>query len=396
MSASRPLRLMIVIGTMSGGGAERQVIEILKHLDRTKFQPFLYLATKTGELLSEVPSDVPIFSYWNESPESWSRSILKSLRLTRLSRYWHLARILREHQIDVVYDRTYLATLDAAGGTWFRPTPRISCCVADPELELELHSRRMPRLARWFARFAYSRASLVLANSNDLRLQIINSFRLPPNHVRTFYNLVDFERIERLSNEFVPPVATEPFLVVTSGRLHHKKGQDYLLEAIKILVHSQKRNLHLVIFGQGEFEEKLQDIIRTHQLEPFVTLAGFVSNPFPWYKHARLFVLPSLSEGLPNVLIEAIACRTPVLSTDCPSGPREILDGGRCGHLVPPGDSKTLADAIADCMDRESHWQSFTQPAYDRLKSMCELNRGIKNLEEVLESIARYRESCVD
>jgi glycosyltransferase involved in cell wall biosynthesis len=354
---------------MGGGGAERQVVEILKHLDRSRFLPALYLAHRTGELLSEVPSDVSIHSFWEGFAGTVRSKVHFVLGTTFLARWRHLARVLAEEQIDVIYDRTYLATLDAAGATWFRRTPRVSCCVVDPEPELRLHARRSRTLAWRFARSAYSRASLVLANSDGLCERVIQYFQLPPDHVRTFYNLIDFDRIERRAAEFIPDVPREPFLIVTSGRLHAQKGQRFLLEAIRELVRERNRDVRLVVLGQGELEAEFGDFVAVHKLQQHVMLAGFVANPLPWYKHARLFVLPSLYEGLPNALIEAVACGTPVLSTDCPSGPSEILDGGRTGHLAPPGDSRALAEAIIQCMDNYPAWQSLTAAASERVRS---------------------------
>ena len=132
----RRLRVLFAIGSMGGGGAERQVVEILKHLDRSRFEPVLYLGRRSGELLSEVPADVPIYSFWDGFLKSWSSRVHRVLRTVPLVRWRHLARLLASERIDVVYDRTFLATLDAAAACWFRPTPRVSCCVADPDFEL--------------------------------------------------------------------------------------------------------------------------------------------------------------------------------------------------------------------------------------------------------------------
>src|SRR4051812_921383 len=120
MPSNTRIRVLFVIGSMGGGGAERQVLEILKRLDRTRFEAVLYLANKQGELLPEVPPDVPVFAFWDGLPESRVRRIFRQLKLTRLMRQIYLAQVLRQQRIDVIYDRTYLATLDAAGGCALR------------------------------------------------------------------------------------------------------------------------------------------------------------------------------------------------------------------------------------------------------------------------------------
>lgn len=393
-AATSRIRVLFVIGTMGGGGAERQVIEILKRLDRTRFEPFLYLAMKQGELLSDVPADVPIHAFWDGQPEPLSRRILRWLKLTRIVRYAHLAHVLRERKIDVVYDRTYLATLDAAGGCFLRPTARISCCVVDPEPELLLHTRISKGFSWWFARRAYASADVVLANSDGLRNRLIEYFKLDPDQVRVLYNLLANIRDPLLSDR--PTRLTNsgrPFLIVSSGRLHPQKGQIYLLQAILDLIKQQQRSVRLVILGQGESEPVLRDFIRTHDLEPSVELAGFVSNADDWYRQADLFVLSSLYEGMPNSLIEAVACGAPALSTDCPSGPFEILDGGKCGRLVPPADSAALAAAIADAMDHHEDWMARAELARKRVLKLFDPEAGIQRLEQLLEQTARSKSS---
>jgi glycosyltransferase involved in cell wall biosynthesis len=107
-----------------------------------------------------------------------------------------------------------------------------------------------------------------------------------------------------------------------------------------------KRKMHLVILGEGEERARIERLIRELGIENDVYLPGFVENPFAWMARASVFVLASAWEGFSNVLLEALACGCTVVSTDCPSGPREILADGKFGYLVPVGDDTALADAI--------------------------------------------------
>jgi glycosyltransferase involved in cell wall biosynthesis len=388
-AATRRLRVLFVIGTMGGGGAERQVIEILRLIDRSRFEPQLYLATRTGELLANVPADVPIHAFRDESPETWTQKFVRRCKLSPLMRYLHLARVLRRERIDVIYDRTYRATLDSAGATWFRPTPRLSCCVVDPQPELELHAKRQRRFVRQIARSAYRRASLVLANSAGLRERVIEYFHLAPDQVVISRNLLDLDRLESLANEPLPTeVSREPFLLVAAGRLHVQKGYRYLLEAIDELVHRRQRQLRLIILGTGELKVELEEFVRTHGLQDQVTFAGFVANPLPWFRQAKLFVLPSLFEGLPNSLLEAVACGTPALATDCPSGPNEILEEGRLGSLVTPADSMALAEAIQAAMDNYPEWQQRAVEARESVRQRYDAKIGIRDLETLIARVA--------
>jgi glycosyltransferase involved in cell wall biosynthesis len=390
---SARLKVLFVIGTMSGGGAERQVIEILKHLDRARFEPLLYLATRAGELLDQVPADVPIHSFRDGATESTGDALARKLKLSPLLRYLHLAKVLRRERIDVIYDRTYRATLDAAGATWFRPTPRVSCCVIDPQPELELHAGRS-RIVWRLARSAYRRASLVLANSEALRQRVIDYFQLPADRVARCQNLLSLDELDRRAAEPAsgyPAVSENVFTIVTAGRLHPQKGFSYLLEAIRDLVYDRHRSLHLSILGTGEQEAELRDQIRSCGLESNVTLAGFVPNPVAWFRQSRLFVLPSLYEGFPNALLEAVACGTPALSTDCHCGPAEILDHGRRGTLVPPANAKALADAIESVMDTYPDCQLRAMAARDDVRSRYDASSGIRELEDDLQRVVSAR-----
>lgn len=390
--ATRRLRVLFVIGTMSGGGAERQVIEILRLIDRSRFEPLLYLATRTGELLGCVPRDVPVFAFRDEAPETWTQTLIRRCKLSPLARDLHLARVLRCQRIDVIYDRTYRATLDAAGATWFRRTPRISCCVVDPQPELEMHARRNRGLVWKIARSAYRRASLVLANSTGLRERVMEYFRLPPGHVAISRNLLDLDRLDRLANEPLPTnSSSDPFLLVAAGRLHAQKGYHYLLEAINQLVNQRQRQLRLLILGTGELRSELEEFVRAHDLQQHVTFAGFVANPLPWFRRAKLFVLPSLFEGLPNSLLEAVACGTPALATDCPSGPSEILEDGRLGGLVAPADSDALAEAIQAAIDCYPEWQQRAVLARESVRQRYDAATGIRELESLIERVAVNR-----
>ena len=380
------LRVLFAIGALSGGGAERQVVEILKHLDRTRFVPLLYLIFKEGELLPEVPADVPILAFW----ERHRRLRLKVPGVLHWLRHRDLMDVLREQQVDLLYDRTYLMTLITAGPARALATPRVAGCVDDPEAELPMHSKVCVRFSRWKARRAYRQAACVLANSDGLRQRLLKSFRLPDEHVRVQPNVLDLERIDRLSSAECSRFERTRFHIVSMGRLHFQKGYQYLLAALDEIVH--RRNHPEVLwhlFGTGPFEGELRSMIAERKLGEHVRLEGFEPNPFPCLRAAQLFCLPSLNEGLPNVLIEAAACRVPILAADCPSGPREILDGGRLGTLVPPADAPALVEAIDDCLSNYPAWESRVAAARRHVEERYSLAAGMQRLESLLETVAR-------
>lgn len=379
------LKVLVAICTMDGGGAEHQVIAILNHLDRRRFTPLLYLLNDCGELISEVPGDVPVFSLSKRMPHArrpfpgWSQCAGR----------WDLACVLAEQQVDVIYDRTYRMTLIAAGATRFCAVPRVAACVADPEVELRQHARISIGLSRWNARRAYRRASIVAANSHGLRQRVIDYFQLPPEHVTVLPNLVDVNRIDRLAESGAPPFEPGRFHIVSVGRLHPQKGYQHLLSAIDLLVNRLgQREICWHLLGTGPEEPVLRSEVAARGLTGHVRFEGFLHNAFSSIRAANLLCLPSLNEGFPNVLAEAAVCRTPILAADCPSGPREILDGGRLGRLVPPANTQALADAILDCIVHPATWQARTEAARQHVETHYALAAGMSQLQELLERAA--------
>jgi len=142
-------------------------------------------------------------------------------------------------------------------------------------------------------------------------------------------------------------------VVLGVGRLLRSKGFATLIEAFRAV--TLNMSCRLVILGEGAERPVLEQLVRDLSLEDRVSLPGFVVNPLPFMRSARVFVLSSEYEGMPNSLLQAVACGTAVVSTDCKSGPREILRDGRLGRLVPVNDSRAMAGAILEAIDVGAH-----------------------------------------
>ena len=382
------LRVLLAIGEMSGGGSQRQLLGILQRLDRRRFAPQLYVLRPGGDLLPEVPSDVPVHSFQArtggrfEGNAWWQR--IRAFR----ERIGDLAALLAEQQIDVVYDRTYHMTLITAGATRRRPTPRISVIVTDPRQDFETNRERFRGVKRWLLTRAYRSAEQVACVSEGVRQAAIDYYGLSPSKVITLGNFFDIERIDKLLQGPLPPQDVKPpgrFEIVAAGRLHAQKGFAYLLEAIRMLVAERGRTqLHLRILGSGPLEAELRAFVARHELQPHVTLVGFCLNPLPYFRQADLFCLSSLYEGMPNALVEAMLAGVPVLATDCKSGPREILRSGEFGRLVPPADARALANAIEDALQNPEVWRRTTAIAHMHIERAYSPTAGMQRLEQLL------------
>ena len=174
----------------------------------------------------------------------------------------------------------------------------------------------------------YGRSDLIVAASEGIKADLADNFSLPLDKIKVIYNPCDLEYIAKKSEEVLDPQEQAFFeqgeTLVTVGSLTRQKGQWHLIRALAE-VRKSRPGVKLVILGEGELRSSLSDLIVYMELINAVKLAGFVDNPFKYMSRAALFVLPSLYEGFPNVLVEAMACETAVVASDCPSGPREIL-----------------------------------------------------------------------
>ena len=172
-----------------------------------------------------------------------------------------------------------------------------------------------------------------------------------------------------------------------------EKGHKYLLEALDVLVNQRgHRELLWHVVGVGPLEEDLKAEVSRRGLGAHVHFAGFQRNPYPFYRHSHLFCLPSLHEGFASVLMEALAVNLPVLSADCPSGPNEVLDHGRCGRLVPPADSAALVEAIEDCLTNREAWRDRTTAGRLWVNQTFSMEAGVARLEDLFDSVIERRQ----
>jgi glycosyltransferase involved in cell wall biosynthesis len=223
------------------------------------------------------------------------------------------------------------------------------------------------RRDRWlpaFVRRTYPRAEAVVGVSSGVARDLISQQGVPAHKVSVIHNpVVD----NALLAAAAAPVSHTWFgtgsarVLVASGRLTPQKDFPTLLEAFRLL--RSKVPARLIILGEGEERGRLAALRDAMGLSGEVDLPGFVENPYGYMSRADAFVLSSRWEGLPTVLIEALACGCPVVATDCPSGPREILQGGKYGELVTVGDAAALCEAMARVLQTRPGRQALREHA---------------------------------
>lgn len=218
--------------------------------------------------------------------------------------------------------------------------------------------RSSRKTRRWFraVKRRFRRANSLIPVSQGGADHLINTFGLARETVHSIPNPVfgaDVRpRCEKAVDHdwLLPENRNSTPVVLGAGRLVKAKDFATLIRAAALLL--ERRPCRLLILGEGPLRTDLEELTAALGLQEYVQLPGWVDDPMPYMARADLFVLSSQNEGLGNVLIEAMAAGCPVVSTDCPSGPREILEGGRLGPLVPAEDPKKLANAMGDTLDR--------------------------------------------
>ncbi len=388
-AVSQPVRVVFAVGSLAGGGSEKQVLRILQHLDRTRFRPFLYLIQREGELLERLPDDVPVRAYWSERrapPVNWPGRL-------HTSQVRHLQQVLVDWQADVLYDRTLPMALVTGPAAARAGVPRVSVVVSDPQQDFAASAGRFKLLKQRLLRRAYHQAACVVAVSEGVRRSVLQRYRLAPERVVVLPNLYDFDEMDRLAEQPTVRLAPGHLHVVAVGRLQAEKGFDVLLRAFQHLqAAALPAPVQLHLLGSGPDEPHLKQLAGELGLADRVHFHGFQHNPYGFLRQASVFCLSSRYEGFPNVLVEALACGTPVVATDCPSGPREILADGRFGQLVPVDDAPALAKALAGVLTDAERARAVAAEARKHVRSAYDLRSSLARLEQLLSDVASGRE----
>jgi len=207
--------------------------------------------------------------------------------------------------------------------------------------------RVRPRILALTTRWIYPLADAVVAVSDGVAEDMCRVSGLARSKVTTVYNPIDFRSLSAMAKEPVEEpwfAPGQPPVILAIGRLEVQKNFPNLFRAFALV--KQQTPARLIILGEGSERNRLTAMLAEMGLEDNVSLAGFVGNPAAYMAHSAVFAMSSSWEGMPVALIEALALGIPVVSTDCPSGPSEVLDRGRYGELVPMDDSQALAEAI--------------------------------------------------
>lgn len=347
-------KIAILLAQMTGAGIQRMRINLALELIQRGYDVEIAVGQRGGALGNVVPASLKVFEIAPKGPIWYFFGLLRYLKTRRpdylLSSYEDIS------AIAILVNRLL-------GSPAF-----VLVSTHNALSKVRMEGEKTRRLKNWILHWGigrlYRKADGLVAVSEGVASEVSEMIGVSADRVRIIYNPVirsDFERLVTSSIEDdVRRVFAKP-VIGYFGRLHSQKRVDLLLRAFRQLQSSQP--CRLLIVGEGEEEDRLKRFSGELEIASKVFFYGYSHNPFPLMKRCSVVILPSDYEGLGNVLIEALACGTQVISTDCPYGPAEILAQGKWGQLVPVGD----VDGLVTAMERSLNRTFWVEP--EKLKT---------------------------
>lgn len=359
-------KILFIIPSLAGGGAERVFSLLVKHIDRSSFIPALALLKKEGPFLSDVPADVDLINLQSEK-----------------SRYafFKIIRLVRKMKPDIVCSTLgYLNLITLMAGFFFPTQVKIvirESTFVSESFKLEKYGRLFARMYKWL----YRRADNVVCLSESMRHDLLSQFELPREKIVVIPNPVEYNLVRQKAK--APTGASFPGLrknrtLISIGRLEYVKGHDLLIDALAQL----DEDVQLILIGAGKQRDVLAQRAQETGLGTRVHFLGFQDNPFAYTKFASLFVFPSRYEGFGSAIIEALACSLPVVTFSGPTAAREIITPGFNGFLAEKQDSNNLAAAIRRAMEHYFDPAAIERDARERF----DVHRIISKYEAVFKA----------
>jgi glycosyltransferase involved in cell wall biosynthesis len=355
-----------------GGGAERVMLNLATGLADQGHRVDLVMGRKEGHFLDEIPDKINIIDLKVRSAYQLLPVVLKMPRvaatlaasLLRPGVPWilgavpGLAAYLNQQRPAALLSALSYPNIAAVLAR--RLSPASTRMVISVHNHLSVATAQAGKAAEknfpQLARRLYPEADRVVAVSDGVADDLAQTIQLARSRITTIYNPVfrpDLMTLAQAPLEHAWFAPGAPPVILGIGKLKPQKDFGCLIRAFARV--RADRPARLLILGEGSQREAVLSLARQLRVADDIALPGFVANPFAYLGRAAVFALSSAWEGLPTVIIEALACGCPIVSTDCPSGPAELLERGAYGSLVPVGDDTALAQAILATLDTPPH-----------------------------------------
>jgi glycosyltransferase involved in cell wall biosynthesis len=361
---------------MGGGGAARTLLNIINNLDREKFTPILVTLNFEGSYENNLAEDVALIK-------------LPSKRLSRS--VFSLANIIRKQKIDIIFS-TIPRVNTIAIAAKIVSFSKVKSVVREAD---NLGGTRLENLKLIGFGLVYKMSDQIISLSEGVKANLIKRYKIKENSIKVIYNPVDLYKIDeniiegKLEKKDSSYFVNDKKIIITAGRLVEQKDHETLLKAFHLL--RKDINSRLIILGDGPLKDTLLKQASDLQISEDVTFVGFKSNPYIYFAKADLFALTSIHEGFSHVIAEALAVGLPVVSTNCKSGPEEVLNYGEYGSLVNVGDYKQLAEEMRKILSlNKEDLQQLKQKGLARARHF-EANVIVKEYEKIfIETLNRH------
>jgi len=372
--------ILFYIGALEAGGAERVLLELLKYLNREKYNLTLVINRPEGYFFKKIPEHVEVIV----------RSDKRRSYYDLYDRIFGLPNIINKEKTDLV-----IAIMSGAGRSMLRTryfvennTKMIVRIGQNPTKKLaENTSWLWSRIEFFEIKEFFPKADAIIATSEGIQNNLVTDNLVYQDKVHVIYNPLDLDMINQKKLETFPlpqSFSNNYKLIVAIGRLVPQKGYDTMLRAFKKI--RKQIPAKLIVLGGGYLESKLRVKIRELDLENDVHLAGFVENPWAYLQQADLYLSTSLYEGFHLTIAEAMACGVVPVATDCDYGPREIITDGVDGKLVPVDNAELIAETVIDLLQDSGKRNEMAIKALERAKDF-DVSIVVKEYERLFDSL---------
>lgn len=374
------MKILFLINEFEKGGAERVVSYLLTHLPKfyPEINPILYLLEKSAFAYS-LPENIDIYT----GSKYHSSNMIKFLKLPVLA--LRLKRFIIKNKIQVVISFLNRANYTNILARYLGSDHR--CIISERNTSSFVYGTKSVnnRINRLLIHKLYPGSQTIIAVSKGVKNDLVQKFNIPDGKISVIYNPYDIELIRQKSREKLTHKwldNKEYKILISVARLEKQKNHALLIRSFK-LVSDELPETRLLLLGEGRERENLIKLIRSHGLDSKIQILGQQNNPFSFLRRSDLFVLSSDFEGFPNALVESMICGCPVVSTNCKSGPEEIISDGVNGLLVPVGNKIALSNAICEVLKNEKLRLNLKKNALQSIKRF-EISNIIQMYSQIL------------
>jgi len=355
------LRIGFFIPLVGRGGVESSLSKLIRALSGTDHDLTILYGEAPDDWLDAIGDSAELVQLQKKLPLPFVDKLVDTRAASSLALTRDLIRYLKQDELDVLVG--YQSGAVAIYARW-RACVGIPVVVREsiiPSIAFKHESSRWTYFKKRVKSFAFSRADAVVTVCKGALDDLVENFGITASRVRVVFNPAVPDDIQSLVAEVIDHPwfdgSSEVPVVCSVGRLSDQKDIPTTFRAIAEIL--KEREIRLVMVGEGPLLGELQSLTVELGIEQSVWFAGHQTNPYRFMAQSNVFVLSSIYEGIANVLAEALASGVPVVATDCPTGPTEVLLGGRAGRLVPVGDHVAVADAVRAFLDDHSLNESY-------------------------------------